>query len=102
MTRIECAIENLALSINKLGRKDGEEYATRPNVVMGMLLYKCPADYIYHAPRRDNSNYLWYGNITVGCHGKSCKECWTQEIEVNKNNDGFYEEKLNGVDHDTD
>lgn len=92
MTRIECAIENLALSINKLGRKDGEEYATRPNVVMVMLLYKCPGAHIYHAPRRDNSNYLLCGNIIVGCRGISCKECWTQEVRVSKNKEGFYQE----------
>ena len=98
MTRIECAIENLALSVNKLGRNDGKEYATRPDKVMEMLLYKCPADHIYHAPRRDNSDYQWYGGMTVGCRGISCKDCWTQEIRVLKNEEGFYREVVDDAD----
>lgn len=95
MTRIECAIKNYALSIDKLGHNDGEKHATRPDKVMEMLFYKCPADYIYRAPRRDNRDYQWDGNITVGCRGVSCKDCWTREIIIKNNKDGFYEEAAN-------
>lgn len=44
------------------------------------IFYPCPGNWIHGAPKLDSYTLIVKKSQFIGCRGKTCKECWSEEV----------------------